>query len=69
MADTDRFLVIPRQAREQDSFEASSQMRGQAQRQPGGKHRDKPVPALDAGSQENRQYRPSQKSRQALSPA
>ena len=63
------FNAIPRQAREQDSFEASSQMRGQAQRQPGGKHRDKPVPALDAGSQRSRRYRPSPKSRQALFPA
>ena len=55
MADADCSSAIPRQAWEQDSFEAPSQVRGQAQRQHGGKHRDKhrnkPVPALDAGSQ------------------
>ena len=51
MADADRSSAIPRQAWEQDSFEAPSQVRGQAQRQHGGKHRDKPVPTLDAGSQ------------------
>ena len=33
MADTACFLVIPRQAREQDSFETPSQVRGQARGQ------------------------------------